>query len=109
MNKPSGFSHNPKISLAIALLICATVLLQMGYNVLHQIKDVPFDSDITPLMMSTIRDALFNHEIFINAFIAYSLIILSYQTVKQFFYIEVGENLLVLTNCLNCLFTIQKT
>ncbi|AWP25112.1 hypothetical protein AK95_25625 [Paenibacillus sp. LC231] len=85
MNKPSDFSHNPKISLTIALLICATVLLQMGYNVLHQIKDVPFDSDITPLMMSTIRDALFNHEIFINAFIAYSLIILSYQTIKQIF------------------------
>ncbi|OME75948.1 hypothetical protein BK120_30255 [Paenibacillus sp. FSL A5-0031] len=76
----------PKVALAFIFLLVSWILLQMGYNVVHQLYDVPNASNGGELAIAIIRDIASNHivmESLFNGFIVYLLIVSVYHSAVQ--------------------------
>lgn len=76
----------PKAALTFILLLVSWILLQMGYNVVHQLNDVPTTPSFRQLVLAVILDIVTNHAIMerlYNGFIVYIFIVVFYHSVVQ--------------------------
>jgi beta-lactamase regulating signal transducer with metallopeptidase domain len=86
MRKLIQMPFKPKVALAIIGLLVSWILIQMGYNVFHQLDDVPHTVGAPDLALAIIRDIAANHVVFerlFNGFIVYLLLGGFYHAIAQ--------------------------
>ncbi|WP_019003891.1 M56 family metallopeptidase [Cohnella laeviribosi] len=76
----------PKVALLWIFILGFSVIVQLGYNVVHQIQDVPLKPNLFRLIMAVIVDSFSNHllwELLLNGFVLFSLLVLGKQLIQQ--------------------------
>ncbi|MBW7457183.1 M56 family metallopeptidase [Paenibacillus sepulcri] len=78
--------RQPKMALAAIFLTAGWLILQMGYSLIHQLRDVAYSSEFTQWIANAVRDVLHNHvfyERLYNGFIIYSMAVILYLGMSQ--------------------------
>ncbi|WP_213524530.1 M56 family metallopeptidase [Paenibacillus sp. J31TS4] len=77
----------PKVILALIFCLVSWILFQMGYNIFHQLNDLPGTDNTSQLVIAILRDLTLSHVIMgqlYNGFIAYFCIAAIYYFTEQF-------------------------
>jgi len=75
----------PKVALLWIFILGFSVIIQLGYNVIHQIQDVPPEPNLFRLILAVIVDSFSNHllwELLLNGFVLFSLLVLCKQLIQ---------------------------
>ncbi|MCD9026524.1 M56 family metallopeptidase [Cohnella silvisoli] len=78
--------RQPSLALFWIAIIGNLVIIQLGYNVFHQIRDIPFESNLFRVFAAIFADILSNHLLFeplLNGLILFSIIMLCRQLIQQ--------------------------
>lgn len=77
----------PKAALLFIALLVIWILLQMGYNILHQLNDVSVTESLGEIVLTVMIDIVTNHtamELLYNGFIIFLITIVIYHSAAQF-------------------------